>query len=130
MAGVRSSLGRWRCIGPRTLASGWTGSLVGTAAKSSRHEGTCSPSLTSLPEPPSDAAAVGDAPKYGVPGPKRQCCSPTRRPRLVSSVVGTLGHFDAMLPLMQGRPPPPEQDGNTVALCFGLPLWRAEWHEA
>jgi hypothetical protein len=68
MGGARSSPGRWHSTGPRTLmASTWSGSLIGTAARSWRAEATCSPWLTSEPEPPAipeprqplDAAARG-----------------------------------------------------------------------
>src|SRR5918994_6609651 len=74
MGGARSLPGRWRCIGPRTLmASRWSGSLIGMAARSSRGEATCSPWLTSAPEPPAilqprqpmDAAA-GRVPRSAV----------------------------------------------------------------
>jgi hypothetical protein len=52
MAGGCSSPGQWPSTGPRILASGWIGSLVGTAAGSLRGEAPCSLSPTSTPEPP------------------------------------------------------------------------------
>src|ERR671925_859733 len=52
MAGGCSSPSRWRCTAPLTSASRLTGSLLGTAAGSLRGEASCSPPLSSTPEPP------------------------------------------------------------------------------
>src|SRR5215211_1309899 len=63
LAGGRSSPGRWPCTRPRTLmASKWSGSLVGMAARSWRGDATCCPWLTSASEPPCYPAT---APAYG-----------------------------------------------------------------